>query len=571
MAVSVKSPRRSGGIVPLDDTTIELTYTRVSSDEQADEGVSIQAQLEECRRYSGRHDDWIAGAEFSDVESGTRADRDDYQGLLQAVRGHALARRRVVVVVAKVDRLGRNPAESVRAWDELKKLGVEIHSVRDGGRMTEMHYNLMAVFAQEESRRIGERVRSSWRYFEERGWHRPGRPAWGFRYRPATDEERADGAPKAVLEVHELEASYAHEMWTRYAGGEGVEGILRWIAGLPDVARGGRTLRSSTVRMLLCSPVYVGRLGGPHDLAECVESGDRCAVLDQPRARWGALIDDETWQRAHRQYRRMSRLPMQASGDFLLTGIMRCPSCNGRMIGNAGDRSRSDAARKRYVCSSRKNGDLAQRVEPCYRTIPARQLEEAVVESVREIIEHAADPTLRAKIRASIARRAREEQRALDEGARPIARLETDLARARKMLSAASQKFFADEISRTAYDVTAADLTEQIESLTAELERLRGRVRRVEPQPIETLLRIVDGLAASLAATELPDWRPVLSELVERVTPVRVGYGKYEAGLELTSFGKRLVAFVCDVAPSRNLVAIRTLGKAKGGVLFSDR
>jgi hypothetical protein len=203
--------------------------------------------------------------------------------------------------------------------------------------------------------------------------------------------------------------------------------------------------------------------------------------------------------------------------------------------------------------------------------LPARQLEEAVVESAREIIEHAADPTLRAKIRASIARRARDEQRARDESARPIARLEVELARARKMLSAASQKFFADEISRTAYDVTAADLTEQIDTITAELERLHGRVRRAEPQPVETLLRIVDGWAASLATTELPEWRPVLGELFERVTPVRVGYGKYEAGLELTPFAKRLVDFVCDVAPSRNLVAIRTLGKAKGGVLFSDR
>lgn len=557
MAVSVKSPRRSGGIVPLDDQTIVLTYARVSSDEQADEGVSIPAQLGESRRYNGRQERWIAGDEFVDVESGTRADRDHYQRLLQAVRGHGLARRRVAVTVAKVDRLGRNLAESIRAWDELKSLGVEVHSVRDGGRMTEMHYNLMAVFAQEESRRIGERVRASWRHFEERGWHRPGRAAWGYQYRPATDAERAAGSPKAVLEPH--------------ADGEGVEGLLRWIAGLPDIARGGRMLRTSTVRGLLASPVYIGRIGGPHDLAACIEAGGSCEILEQPRARWDALIDDDTWTRAHQQYRRMSRLPMQASGDFLLTGIMRCPSCSGRMIGNAGDRSRSDAARKRYVCSSRKNGDLVQRIEPCYRTIPARQLEEAVVESAREIIEHAADLTLRAKIRASIARRVRDEQRALDEGARPIARLETELARARKMLSAASQKFFADEISRTAYDVTAADLTEQIETLTAELERLRGRVRRAEPQPVETLLRIVDGWAASLATTALPDWRPVLGELIERVTPVRVGYGKYEAGLELTPFGKRLVAFVCDVAPSRNLVAIRTLGKAKGGILFCDR
>jgi hypothetical protein len=241
------------------------------------------------------------------------------------------------------------------------------------------------------------------------------------------------------------------------------------------------------------------------------------------------------------------------------------------MTGNAGDHSRSAAARKRYVCSSRKGGGPDQRHEPCYRTIPARGLEAAVIETVREMIERATDPTLRAKIRASIARHARTAERGAESDAARIGRLEAELARARKMLSAASQRFFADEISRVAYDVTAADLTEQIESLGAELERLRGRVRRTEPQPAETLLRVVDGWAAVLAATELPDWRAVVAELFERVIPVREGYGKYEAGVKLTPVGNALLAYVCDVAPNRNLVAVHTLGKAKGGVLFCDR
>lgn len=139
------------------------------------------------------------------------------------------------------------------------------------------------------------------------------------------------------------------------------------------------------------------------------------------------------------------------------------------------------------------------------------------------------------------------------------------------MLSAASQKFFADEISRVAYGVTAADLTERIDSLGAELERLRGRVRRTEPHPAETLFHIVDGWNAILATTERPDWRIAVAELFERVLPIRVAYGKYEAGLDLTPLGKRFLAYVCDVAPSQNLVAVHMLGKAKGGVLFCDR
>lgn len=561
MIVAPVTPRRARGLVPLDDTTTALIYARVSSDEQADEGVSIPAQLGECRRYNGRQTEWLAGDEFLDVESGTRADRDDYQRMLQTVRAHALARRRVVVTVAKIDRLGRNLAESVRAWDELKRLGVELHSVRDGGLINEMHYNLMAVFAQEESRRIGERVRASWHYFEERGWHKPGRAAWGYRYRPATAEDRAAGAPQAVLETAEDETGYVRELWSRYVGGEGVETLVRWLAGLPDIAHGGRTLRSSTLRRLLGSPVYIGRVGSPHNIGECAATGERCPLLALPVGRWEPLIDDETWERAHHQAGRMRRMPAQASGVFVLTGLLRCPSCGARMVGNSGDRSRSERSRKKYMCSGRRAGGTLERRDPCYRTVPGRQIEEAVLLTAREIIKSAADPALRAEMRASAARSERERDRDPDDAAGRVRRLEGELARARKMLSAASQKFFADEISRVAYDVTSADLSEQIESVTAELERERGRARKTAVMPVETLFRVADGWQAILDRTEQPSWRAVLGELFERVMPVRVGYGKYEAGVELTALGRGLVSYVCAVAPSANLVAVRTLGK----------
>ena len=64
---------------------VALTYTRVSSEEQAREGVSLDAQLAECRRYAARHG-WLLGQEFQDVLSGRRDDRPAYQALLAEVR-----------------------------------------------------------------------------------------------------------------------------------------------------------------------------------------------------------------------------------------------------------------------------------------------------------------------------------------------------------------------------------------------------------------------------------------------------------------------------------------------------
>ena len=168
MAVAHKAAGRPSGIVPLDDQTTALIYSRVSSDEQEDEGVSLPAQVSECRRYVGRQG-WVFGDEMQDVETGRRDDRPDYQRLLLTVRGLALQGTRPTVVVASLDRLGRNIAERVRAYEELKRLGAPIHSVREGGIVSEFTYNILAAVAQEESRKLGERVRASSRYFIEKG------------------------------------------------------------------------------------------------------------------------------------------------------------------------------------------------------------------------------------------------------------------------------------------------------------------------------------------------------------------------------------------------------------------
>src|SRR5918995_1583861 len=82
-----------------------LIYTRVSSEEQAREGVSLDAQLTECRRYAAQHG-WVLGPEFQDVLSGKRDDRPAYQALLAEVRRLRPEGHSVVVVVFRLDPLG---------------------------------------------------------------------------------------------------------------------------------------------------------------------------------------------------------------------------------------------------------------------------------------------------------------------------------------------------------------------------------------------------------------------------------------------------------------------------------
>lgn len=559
---------RAARLMPVDATIIALPYRRVSSKDQSRKGISLPTQTAEIHTYVGGKADqrWILGEDFEDVQTGRRSDRDGYQRMLAAIRAESLRGRRVVVVLVALDRLGRDLEEGVRAWNELKALGVEIHAVRHGGLVTEVMFNLYMTLAQEESRKIGERVEGAWAHFEAKGWHRPGRPAWGYAYRERTDEEKAQDAPKGVLVPDQVAASYAAELWTRYAGGASGASLERWVATLPESVTGGRRLGGSALRELLCLPVYIGRHGGRHDIAACVEAGEHCPVLDLPGGRWKPLVDDATWTAVHRQYRRARRLPAQASGAYLLSGVLICPKCRSRMVGNPGNRRRAErdhyrgqpADLKRYLCASRLSGDVEQRAVPCYATVMAKKIEPALIETLAEMLDRVADVSMRPKLREHHRRATR--LAAVDDTARRIAGLQTALRNLHKALSRTSQEFFAGGMTRLAYDATIADLTEQIEQTQAETERLGARERPAELPPVDLLVAQYGRWAEPFRRAPIRAQRAVLADLVVWVQPIAVGSGRslqYELSLELTKTGKMLLEYACAAAPSANLVAVQ--------------
>ena len=289
--------------------TTALIYTRVSSDEQAREGVSLDAQLTEGRRYAARQG-WAIGAEYQDVLSGTRDDRPAYQALLADVRRLRARGVPVAVVVMRLDRFGRKLLERVRAREELKGLGVPTHSVSEGGEVSDLVANILASVAQEEVRQLGERVAAARAHISGSGWWFPGACPWGYRWREATDPERKLGAPKVVLEIDPVTGPYVREAFARAAAGATIHDVTRWIVTLPEEARGGRRMHTYTVNRVLRSPVYVARqgsddggdvLGGGRPAVAGVDR--RCNLGSDPAERRGPHADAEAGEQALRPHR----------------------------------------------------------------------------------------------------------------------------------------------------------------------------------------------------------------------------------------------------------------------------
>jgi DNA invertase Pin-like site-specific DNA recombinase len=148
-------------------------YARVSTTDQTTDN-----QILELRRYVEARG-WTA-AEYLDTISGTKERRLALDRLMVDAR----RRRFDVLVVWRLDRLGRNLKHLIVTLDELSALGIGFTSLNEGIDTTtpagKLQLHLLAAIAEFERARIVERVRAGLERAKAQG-KRLGRP----RLRPA--------------------------------------------------------------------------------------------------------------------------------------------------------------------------------------------------------------------------------------------------------------------------------------------------------------------------------------------------------------------------------------------------
>ena len=136
-----------------------VSYLRVSTPNQGENGLGVEAQREAVRRYLlSHHGEQIA--EFVEVESGKRSDRP------QLAAAMALAKKRkATLLVAKLDRLSRSVAFIATLMDS-KGFDLAIADMPGANRLT---LHVLAAAAEHERHMIGERTRHALAAAKARG------------------------------------------------------------------------------------------------------------------------------------------------------------------------------------------------------------------------------------------------------------------------------------------------------------------------------------------------------------------------------------------------------------------
>jgi DNA invertase Pin-like site-specific DNA recombinase len=157
-------------------------YCRVSTTEQADDGVSLAAQRQQITGYAMMKG-WKLAEVFIEARvSGSVPLADRPEGrrrLLEAVA------KGVVVITAKLDRMFRSAADALVTLEELKSQGVALHMIDLGGDVTgngisKMVFTILAAVAEGERDRIRERIRDAKRHLADKGIFSGGKRPFGF-------------------------------------------------------------------------------------------------------------------------------------------------------------------------------------------------------------------------------------------------------------------------------------------------------------------------------------------------------------------------------------------------------
>jgi site-specific DNA recombinase len=158
-------------------------YTRVSTDEQKQHGVSLDAQVAKCAQYAKS-----SGLEvvYTGVEgeSAKDTDRPELQTILKMVAQKKISH----VILVKLDRLSRDVEDGCRIGKMLAKKGATLHLVAEGGRVDlsdpsqEMMFHMRISLGRFERRRIAMNTKMAMAHKRDKNERISGQAPYGYKF-----------------------------------------------------------------------------------------------------------------------------------------------------------------------------------------------------------------------------------------------------------------------------------------------------------------------------------------------------------------------------------------------------
>lgn len=229
-------------------------YCRVSTEEQADKGYSLDAQEKLCRDFAVRSGFNVIGVFRDEGKSGKTLERPALQEMLSRCGD---ADSLVAVIVQETDRLARNTKDHLTIKSVLQKAKVNLISVAqpmlDDSPEGKMIDTILASVNQFQSDINGRKTKRGMQERFEQGWW-PGLAPLG--YINVKDKNNFD---KNIIERDPDRWDLIKEVFMLFLSGRySVEMINNILYDKGLCAKGGQKLSLSVIFNMLNNPFYAG-------------------------------------------------------------------------------------------------------------------------------------------------------------------------------------------------------------------------------------------------------------------------------------------------------------------------
>ncbi|WP_251316555.1 recombinase family protein [Flintibacter muris] len=308
----IRNEMRSGKTIF--DLPLRVTfYARVSTDK--DEQInSLENQIQYYTELIQSKPNWtyIEGYIDEGISGTSTKKRDSFNRMIR----DAKAGRFDFIITKEISRFSRSTLDSIKYTQELLEHDVGVLFQNDNINTldsdSEFRLVVMAGVAQDEVRKLSERLKFGFRQAIKNGHVLGNDKLWGY--------DKKD----CVLTINEEEAQVVRRIFDLYANQQmGIRRISQTLYDEGFTSRKGNTFNVLTIRHILCNPKYKGWYCANKSQTVDYRS-KRKVFLDEsewvmyPDPSIPAIVSEELWDRANALYKRRSQQMMshQSAAKF---------------------------------------------------------------------------------------------------------------------------------------------------------------------------------------------------------------------------------------------------------------
>lgn len=525
---------------------LAVIYVRVSTEDQARRGYSLEAQEEACRKKAADLGATRVEVYRDEAVTGEILERPGLQAALAAAKDAAF------FIVYDPDRLSRRLAHQLLLVEMIEKAGCRLEFVTMEWQNTpegRLFYSLRGAIAEYEKEKFKARSRFGKIAKARRGLLTHDPKLYGYRY------------SEGRLEVDEAQAENYRRMVEMALNGMSPEAItMRLNAEGVPAPRGAKWYRT-TVRRILRNPAYTGVLYLNRLDTEGVKAarqrGLKASWRVRPREEWipvsiPALIEPERWEALQQALSGRKGGRGEKVNQYPLSGLLRCGFCGGPLWGHGSRyRYKADRVNRYYYCPATKgkrNIDLKTPLPDCpggYHR--AGVLEDAVWAKVSAWLK---DPEALAKDAG--------QPEAAEAVEKEIGRIEERLRKLDQERARVFEAFRRGYVDMEVFAQAAEEIRQEkelLEARRAELEASR-RAAALAAQGIDSLRSLAAEVAERLDELSWEEREKLIRLLVRQVT-----VKEHEILVEARITGEEFLGLettTCGAVPSMS--AIPTAG-----------